>query len=173
MLCQRSLPGGRAAQNQGMDLLLLRHAPAADRSDWAGDDADRPLTPEGERKARRVLRLLKPLVKAEAVWTSPWVRARDTAVIASELWSLPLRTQAWLAGGAATPAEALRQLAGAGDLVLVGHEPDLGELAGVLLGAPALALRKAGCAWLRGEPTAGGMVLRALLPAKVVLALAG
>ncbi len=58
-------------------------------------------------------------------------------------------------------------------MVLVGHEPDLGELAGVLLGAPALALRKAGCAWLRGEPEPGGMVLRALLSPKIVLALTG
>lgn len=173
MLRQRSLPAAPAAQNLRMDLLLLRHAPAADRSDWTGADADRPLTPAGERKAQRVFRLLRPLVKAEAVWTSPWVRARDTAVIASELWCLPLRTQAWLAGGAATPAESLRHLIGAGDVVLVGHQPDLGELAGVLLGAPALALRKAGCAWLRGEPEPGGMALRALLSPKIVLALAG
>jgi phosphohistidine phosphatase len=156
-----------------MDLLLLRHAPAADREDWDGDDAARPLTAEGERKARRVLRLLRPLVRAEAVWTSPWARAHATAVIAAEAWSLPLRTQEWLAGGAATPAEAIRLLARAGDVVLVGHEPDLGQLAGVLLGAPALRLRKAGCAWLRGEPRPGGMALRQLLAPKTVLALGG
>ena len=33
-----------------MQLVLLRHGRAADRLQWAGSDADRPLTVEGKRR---------------------------------------------------------------------------------------------------------------------------
>lgn len=56
-----------------------------------------------------------------------------------------------------------------GDTVLVGHEPDLGELIGVLIGAPPIPLRKAGIAVLEGEPAAGGMTLQLLLTPRAAL----
>jgi phosphohistidine phosphatase len=67
-------------------------------------------------------------------------------------------------------------------LALVGHEPDLGDLAARLVGAPpgALALRKAGLALLElgasdrsalgGAPGCGAWQLRLLLTPRALLA---
>lgn len=150
-----------------MRLYLLRHAPAIDRQDWAGDDAERPLTADGERLARKLLKNLRTLLRADEILTSPWRRARQTAELAAERFGLPLREADWLAGGAADPEEACSNLTG-GDILLVGHEPDLGQLIGHLTGGATVALKKAGLAVLVGEATAGGMALRALLDAKTI-----
>ena len=146
-----------------MRLIFLRHAVAAERANWHGTDEDRPLTREGARRLKRVLKATRPLVQAEEILTSPWLRARATAEIASEIWGLPLREAGWLAGGAANPREALEHVRLLGDVVLVGHEPDLGELVGFLIGVGALTLKKSGIAILRGKPGEGTMRLEALL----------
>ena len=52
--------------------------------------------------------------------------------------------------------------------MLIGHGPDLGELAGAAIGGPAVTLAKAGLLVLEGEPKAGGMALRLLLSPKAV-----
>ena len=57
--------------------------------------------------------------------------------------------------------------------MLVGHEPDLGELIGVLCGGPALPLKKAGLALLEGQPCAGGMTATLLLTPPAVRMLQG
>lgn len=154
-----------------MRLILLRHALAADRADWHGSDEDRPLTRDGAKRLTRILKATRRLVDAEEILTSPWLRARATAEIASEVWRLPLREAAWLAGGASNPREALAHVRLLGDAVLVGHEPDLGELAGFLIGVGALALKKSGIAILRGEPGEGTMRVEALLSPATVEAL--
>jgi len=154
-----------------MRLILLRHAVAADRVDWHGTDEERPLTRVGAKRLKRVLKATRPLAMAEEILTSPWLRARATAEIASEIWGLPLREAAWLAGGAANPREALEHIRLLGDAVLVGHEPDLGELAGFLIGVGALTLKKSGIAILRGDPGEGTMRLEALLSPTTVEAL--
>lgn len=151
-----------------MRLYLFRHGPAIEREDWAGDDAERPLTADGERVTRKTLKALRTLLRADEILTSPWRRARQTAELAAERLSLPLREADWLAGGAADVEEITEHLAGSADLVLVGHEPDLGSLLGYLTGGATVELKKAGVALLVGEPTPGGMALRALLDPKTV-----
>ncbi len=151
-----------------MRLIFLRHAVAAERSDWHGADEDRPLTRDGAKRLTRILKATRRLADAEEILTSPWLRARATAEIASAVWRLPLREVAWLAGGVCNPREALAHVRLLGDAVLVGHEPDLGELAGFLIGVDALPFKKSGIAILRGEPGEGTMRLEALLtPATV------
>jgi len=88
-------------------------------------------------------------------------------------WKLPVREKTWLAEGAATPATSAPLIDPRLDLVLVGHEPDLGALAGWLTGGRAVPLKKAGLVHLVGDPMAGGMELHALLPPKLILGLAG
>ncbi len=158
-----------------MDLTLLRHGKAADRLTWTGNDADRPLTEAGQARTRAVLTHLNAVIHADEIWTSPWLRARQTAEIAGQVWGLPVREQAWLAGGACSEAEQLGHLADLGPdqhIILVGHEPDLSCLAGYLCGGNCLGLKKAGLALLRGEATAQRMHLRALLSPAVVLGIA-
>ncbi len=151
-----------------MRLILLRHGVAVERGEWPGDDAERPLTKAGVHQATTTLKLVRPLVKAIEIWTSPWLRARATAELASAIWKLPLREAPWLAGEAATPKQVLDQLRTAPDVVLVGHEPDLGALIGHLIGAKSVAMAKAGIAVLKGSPEAGGMELKLLLSPKAV-----
>lgn len=155
-----------------MRLTLLRHGEAVDREEWQGDDSARPLTKDGQGEAELVCKLTRKLVKAGEIWTSPWLRARQTAEIASHIWKLPLREFDWLAGGALSAAERAARLQPHTDVVMVGHEPDLGELTRFLCGAQ-LDLKKAGLIVLKGENRQGAMVLRSLLSPKVVLELAG
>jgi phosphohistidine phosphatase len=155
-----------------MRLILLRHGKALDREEWGGAEHDRPLTREGAEQAERFCKALRDVVRAEEIWTSPWTRARHTAEIASTVWKLPLREVGWLAGEAATADERIAELPTKTDLVLVGHEPDLGLLAGALLGGTALQLKKSGLAVLEGKPAPAEMRLLLLLTPKLVLGLA-
>lgn len=165
-----------------MRLVLLRHGPAGERdpSRWP-DDRGRPLTARGEARTRRACAGLARLEPAVAlVLSSPLRRCADTAACLREaLAGAPAvrPSEALAPGGDAR--DVLRELESlpAGDTVaLVGHEPDLGNLAGLLLfGAPsALPLRKAGgCAIdfdTRSAPGAGR--LRWFLPPRALRRLA-
>jgi len=58
-------------------LIVLRHAKATPRSDWKGEEAKRPLLPEGLAHAKS----LPPLLAAygpKVLITSPWKRCHDT-----------------------------------------------------------------------------------------------
>jgi len=137
-----------------MQLILLRHGPAGrpDPSRWP-DDRARPLTPRGEEKTRAAARgLARTLAASGRIWSSPFARALRTAeILATTLDAAPPRPVAALAAGAPLRA-LLPQLVAAeaeepgGTLVLVGHEPDLGLLAGMLMleSTGALPLKKAG-----------------------------
>src|SRR2546423_13462092 len=65
-----------------MKLYFLRHAEAVE----GPDDADRLLSPRGKRQAREVGRFLKrAAVEFDAAYSSPLVRARQTAEIVLEI----------------------------------------------------------------------------------------
>lgn len=169
-----------------MRVILFRHGPAEARDlDRWPDDSERPLTTRGAARTRRAARALARLIGGSpAVWTSPLLRARQTAeILRRELGDgEPVRELPALApGGSFRAVIAALHEAPAGDRVfLVGHEPDLGKLAGVLLfGAPAtsLPLKKAGACVIHfvGEvaPAAGRLhhffaprALRSLRPTR-------
>ena len=154
-----------------MRLVIVRHGLAVDRAEWEGPDSLRPLTDEGRARAKRVLRAVAPLMTGIVeVWTSPWARALATAEIAADAWKLPLHKHAWLGGNGPAAGDRVADLPKQ-DTALVGHEPDLGELIGVLTGGPAIPLKKAGIAVLDGHPVPGGMVLSLLLTPRAVLEL--
>lgn len=58
-------------------LVLLRHAQAIDRQDWAGEDTDRPLSSIGERQAKRMLSVMQPYA-IEEMHSSSAVRCYET-----------------------------------------------------------------------------------------------
>ena len=75
---------------KGMQLCFFRHGIAVDRADPAYQDKDRPLTPEGQSKTQGAARGLRRLnLPFDAVLTSPWLRAKQTAAILTEVWGLP------------------------------------------------------------------------------------
>lgn len=58
-------------------LILLRHAKAIERTDWAGEDTDRPLSSHGERQAKRLLTVMRPFGIQE-MHSSSAVRCYET-----------------------------------------------------------------------------------------------
>jgi phosphohistidine phosphatase len=156
-----------------MRLILFRHGPAGRRDDsrWP-DDAQRPLSSRGEARTRAAARGLSRLEpEIHTVVTSPLVRAAATArLLAEALGDADLETLDSLRpGGSWRQVIAhLANLPPGGTVVLVGHEPDLGLLAGTLVfGAPsALPLKKAGaCAIVfEGAVAAGKGQLAWFLP---------
>jgi phosphohistidine phosphatase len=132
------------------ELYLVRHAIAADRgSEWP-DDTKRPLTERGIARFKEVVKGLRRLdVKIDEVFTSPLIRARQTADLLSEglEGKPPVKVLDALAPGH-TSAAVMTQLAKVAKrrrIALVGHEPDLGELAAHLIGAGrALGFKKGG-----------------------------
>jgi phosphohistidine phosphatase len=137
-----------------MHLLIIRHAIAVPRGTPGIPDAERPLTPEGEKKFRQAARgLARVRKRPDALLTSPWRRARQTAEIAAEAWGriMPTQTPA-LAGGAFEDlAAALADHSPQSTVALVGHEPHLSALLARLLGTTRddrLTFRKGGAALL-------------------------
>jgi phosphohistidine phosphatase len=132
------------------ELYLVRHAVAADRGPEWPDDTKRPLTERGISRFKEVVKGLRRLdVEIDEVFTSPLIRTRQTADLLSEglEGKPPVKVLDALAPGH-TSAAVMTQLAKAAKrrrVALVGHEPDLGELAAHLIGAGrALAFKKGG-----------------------------
>jgi phosphohistidine phosphatase len=152
-----------------MDLYFLRHGPAGANGAWDGDDADRPLTDRGRELTQRVAqRLAASGVTVDAVVTSPYARALQTAQIAAEvLGAAPPETDELLRPGFDLPALAaiLHRHADAERLMLVGHEGDFSSAIGQLVGSADLVLRKAGVAMVEiPDPSVPRGTLRLLVP---------
>lgn len=161
-----------------MHILLFRHGPAGERDPlrWP-DDRDRPLTDKGRARTRDAARGLVALEPSlTRILTSPLVRAADTAALLAaeaEEAGRPEVLEALAPGGSWREVMArLQEEPADARVALVGHEPDLGKLAGVLLfGAPAaLPLKKAGACLITFEGRAdfGGGALRWLLTPRLV-----
>lgn len=149
-----------------MKILLVRHGVAEERG-GATPDEDRALTRDGRRKTRKAMRgLARVLGDARPlVLSSPLVRAWETAkIFAKVLEADPPRVERGLSP-AGERAHLLERLGHERRewVALVGHEPDLSELA-KHLGGGSLEIRKAGAALLDGEPREAGAHLVWLLP---------
>jgi 8-oxo-dGTP diphosphatase len=59
-------------------LILVRHASAGDKADWAGDDLLRPLDAEGEADALLLARMLACFAPSARVISSPALRCTET-----------------------------------------------------------------------------------------------
>jgi phosphohistidine phosphatase len=149
-----------------LNLYLVRHAIA--EPGGAGEDSLRELTAEGIERLRAAAAGLRRLeIQVERVLSSPYPRAWRTAeVLGEELgWPAPERLDA-LAGSASAGAclASLRRRPEE-SLALVGHEPNLSELASLLLTGDErrvrIDLRKAGviCLEAPGGPAPGTAVL--------------
>src|SRR5258708_26259643 len=106
-----------------MHLLIIRHAIAVPRGTPGIPDADRPLTPEGEKKFRQAARGLARIRKRpDALLTSPWRRALQTAEIAAHACGriMPTKTPALAAGALEDLAAALSEHSPAASAAPVG-----------------------------------------------------
>ena len=131
-----------------MDLILWRHAEAQDGS----PDLERELTPKGRKQARHVAQwLLKRLPEDFSVVSSPAARAVQTA----EALERKFRTVKSIAPGASVKdlLAAAEWPEGKGAVVLVGHQPDLGQAAAHLLGDARSGwhLKKGAFCWIASK----------------------
>ncbi len=160
-----------------IELYLVRHAIAAERGPNYPDDRERPLTSEGIARFKAAVEGLNELdVTVDLVLTSPLVRAKHTAeLLIAGLGSKP-RTEELeaLAPGGRLPAvlEAVAKYSKRyRRIALVGHQPDLGELAAKLLQARGEIEFKKGavcCIQLDGAMPNGPGVLRWLIPPRAL-----
>lgn len=128
-----------------MDLILWRHADAFDGM----PDLSRKLTPRGHKQAADTAKWLRAhLPPNTRVIASPATRAQETASALTD----DFETAVEIAPGAVP--EAVLGAAGwpdaIGAVVVVGHQPTLGELAAYLLAGEAMpwSLKKSGVIWL-------------------------
>jgi len=139
-----------------MDLILWRHAQAQEASPGC-DDLSRPLTSKGEGQAHRVAKWLeRQLPDSTRILVSPARRAEQTASALGRKFKFrdelaPSASNAdvlnrlkWTVGGVAPHK---------GAVLLVGHQPMLGQIAAQLLGMPEAAcdIRKGAVWWLRSR----------------------
>jgi len=130
-----------------MDLYLLRHAIAVDAEHFDGEDSERPLTPEGQKKMRRIAKGMQALqLSFEVILSSPYRRAQETAGIVAARFNMRrhLRLTDLLTPSGNRPAliqEIAKLAERAESIMLVGHEPYLSTLAAKLVfGRPAAGL---------------------------------
>jgi phosphohistidine phosphatase len=138
----------------GYELYMMRHGAAVERgSAGHSDDSKRPLTPEGQKKLREISGGLNRLgFDPDWIVSSPLIRAVETAkLVAESLGSnVPVDfADALLPGGSPEALIAfLAKRPTRARVLVVGHEPDLSEMAGRLIGAgrrSRLAFKKGGC----------------------------
>lgn len=146
-----------------MDLYLIRHADAGDRSAWSGDDADRPLSPLGHRQARTLGELFRRReIAVGAVVSSPLARTWQTAADFREA-AIPDGKEPelcdLLAPGALRRKKLSKFLVGVGvqSLAVVGHDPDLPAYLAWLLGTDPeqVHMEKGGVALVHFEDEPG------------------
>ncbi|MGH9407312.1 MAG: phosphohistidine phosphatase SixA [Terriglobia bacterium] len=141
--------------NNGYEIYLMRHGIAADRDpSGSADDSKRPLTAEGKLKLRASAKGLKRLgVDWDWIVSSPLKRAVETAdVVAEELETAAARdlceALAPEDGSAQKLISFLSQYPDRASVLLVGHNPSIGELASELIGAnrdAGVEFKKGGC----------------------------
>jgi len=159
-----------------LELYLIRHGVAAERGKEWPDDSKRPLTPDGIARLRKSARALNALgIGFDQIVTSPLVRTRQTADVFSEELKdhPPIATSDALApaGSSASVIQEITRHVRKARLALVGHEPNLGELAGQLIGARVpLEFKKGGICRIDFDmlPPKGTGMLRWFLTPKML-----
>jgi phosphohistidine phosphatase len=141
-----------------MNLYLMRHAIAAE-PDEKTEDSQRSLTEKGHKKLVKIARNLEKLeLEIDLILTSSYLRAYQTATIVAD--ALEIRKKFVLESENLTPlgfsdklVDEINLLAGNNpskpvkNLFLVGHQPSLGQLIGMLIAGDAslsIELKKAG-----------------------------
>ena len=161
------------------ELYLIRHGVAEERGDAWPDDSKRPLTEDGIERMRGAARGLSRLgVTLDVVLTSPFVRTRQTAeLVASAFAERPpvVAVESLTPNGSFQGLlNDLEKQAKRACIALVGHEPDLGEIAARLGGMrQALEFKKGAMCRIdvKTIPPAGAGSVRWFMTAKMLGAL--
>lgn len=143
-----------------MNLYIIRHAIAVDEatSDYESD-SERTLTDKGRKKMRQIAKALRNVgVEFDLILSSPYMRACETAEILSDVFKMkkkivfsdnliPLGNPELLIGE-------INEKYSVDSLALVGHEPHLSTLIGMLVAENAridMTLKKGGVCYLSAD----------------------
>ena len=140
-------------------LWLLRHGEAVPHE--SKPDADRELTPRGERQAIAAGQGLAKLgLEFDACYTSPKVRARDTARLACQALNIdPVEEESLADGFDRDDALELLLRHGADARVLVvGHDPSFTQVVHDFTGG-RIDFKKGGVAAVRAERASGELLV--------------
>jgi len=159
-----------------MILYIVRHSDAVPSGTPGVPEDERPLTDKGTKKMREIARGLAAVdVKPELILSSPLPRARRTAeIVAEEMGGgIPLKLSDALSpsGNRSALYREFRTDRKLSAVMIVGHQPALGEIAGEIAWGSAehyLELKKGGVCALevgRLDPTPAGTLLWLLTPA--------
>ena len=132
-----------------MDLILWRHAEAEEAAP-GGSDAERELTPRGEKQALRMAQWLeRQLPESTRILSSPARRCEQTVLCLGRKYKV--RDALSPGASVADVLETSGWPEARYPVLLVGHQPALGGLVAQLMGMPeaACAIRKGAVWWLR------------------------
>ena len=132
----------------GTRILVMRHGPAEALGLGHAGDAERRLTPAGRERTEQACAVLAQLMpEIGRIYTSPYLRARETADLLAAALALPTPE--------ATPLlmpgfdrSALVQMLAEGDgrpAAIVGHEPDLSGFVAWMSGARVIMDKGTAC----------------------------
>lgn len=143
-----------------MNIYIIRHAIAVDQETPGYEsDSERPLTDKGRQKMRQIAKGLRGLgVEFDLILSSPYVRARETAEILADVFKIkkkitfsenliPLGNPELLIGE-------INESYSVDSIALVGHEPYLSTLVGILVAENAkldITLKKGGVCYLSAD----------------------
>lgn len=118
-----------------MNLYLIRHAIAVEEHE---DDSQRPLTDKGRKKMRSIAKGLRALgVEFDLILSSPYVRAAETAEILADVFKMKKEVQfsenLVPSGSPEVLIAELNEKHAVDSIALVGHEPFLSALIGLLI----------------------------------------
>jgi len=130
--------------NQTKRLYIVRHADAGDPAEWIGPDAERPLSSKGVKQAARLAAALVAAgTNVGSLRTSPARRCTETcAVIAAALETTATIDEHLADGPTAAHVAKLLARRGHDALLLVGHQPHLGNLIAELTGIDSIPVEK-------------------------------
>jgi phosphohistidine phosphatase len=134
-----------------MDLVLWRHAEA---QEWAQgcDDMARPLTSRGEKQATRMAAWLdRQLPHNTRIFVSPALRTEQTARALARKFKI--RQDLAPECSAAQLLELVQWPEAKGTVLIVGHQPTLGQTIAQLIGlnASECSVKKGAVWWLRNR----------------------
>jgi phosphohistidine phosphatase len=136
-----------------MNLYIIRHAIAVDEGTTEyEDDSQRPLTDKGKKKMRQIAKGLRVLgVGFDMILSSPYVRAKETAEILADVFkmkkSVEVSENLVPMGDPDLLIAELNEKYSVDSIALVGHEPELSHLIGLLVSENVsmdMALKKGG-----------------------------
>jgi phosphohistidine phosphatase len=134
-----------------MRLYFLRHGIAEDINEANGSDFARELTPKGIERLETSAKVMANLgVKPARIFSSPLVRARQTAEIVGKAIGVEVTVESSVGPGFNTQAAIalIANLTSADDVMFVGHEPTMSEVVSTLTGGGDIVMKKGSLARL-------------------------